>query len=196
LLGYVFIFLHIIIAPLTLPARAAFPAGPDRWSEQLQVQIPADEAVENQDVVIVNAPSAIHAAWSVVRALLSGHTIPRHTRVLAPAVPSVEVFRVNAQTITVRPQDGYFAWKFDRLFRNDRCPMNVGQRVELTGMTVEVTALTGDGRPAEAAFRFAVPLEHPSLRWLQWKDGVLAPFVPPAIGETVRLKPRPPSFSR
>jgi len=195
-LGSVFVFFHLIIAPLALPARAAFPAGPNEWSEQLHVQIPMDGAVANQDVVIVNAPSAIHAAWSVARTILSGHPIPRHTRILAPALPSVEVFRVNARTLTVRPQDGYFAWKFDRLFRNDRCPMHAGQRVELTGMTVEVTALTGDGRPAEAAFYFAVPLEHPSLRWLQWKDGVLATFVPPAIGKAVQLKPRPPSFSR
>lgn len=195
-LGSVFVFFHFIIAPLALPARAAFPAGPNVWAKQLHVQVPTDDAVENQDVVIVNAPSAIHAAWSAARTMLSGHPIPRHTRVLAPALPSVEVIRLNAQTLTVRPQDGYLAWKFDRLFRNDRCPMHIGQRVELTGMTVEVTALTGDGRPAEAAFHFVVPLEHPSLRWLQWKDGVLEPFAPPAIGATVRLKPRPPSFSR
>ncbi len=195
-LGSVFVFFHFIIAPLALPARAAFPAGPKAWSEQLLVQLPTDKTVEDQDVVIVNAPSAIHMAWSAARAMLSGHPVPRHMRGLAPGLPSVEVFRVDAQTLTVRPRDGYLAWKFDRLARNDRCPMHVGQRVELTGMTVEVTALTDDGRPAEAAFRFAVPLEHPSLRWLQWKDGVLATFVPPAIGETVQLTPSPPSFSR
>jgi hypothetical protein len=44
----------------------------------------------------------------------------------------------------------------------------------------------------KAAFHFAVPLEHPSLRWLQWKDGVLAPFIPPANGQNVELKPREP----
>lgn len=195
-LGALFVFIHLIVAPLVLPARAAFPAGPNGWSEQLHVQVPTDESVENQDVVIVNAPSAIHAAWSVARAMLSGHPVPRHTRVLAPALPSVDVTRVDAQTLTVHPQDGYFAWKFDRLFRNDRCPMRLGHQVELTGMTVEVTALTDDGRPAEATFRFQVPLEHPSLRWLQWKDGALAEFVPPPIGEPARLEPRPPSFSR
>jgi hypothetical protein len=108
----------------------------------------------------------------------------------------VEISRVDAKTLMIRPEDGYFAWKFDRLFRSDDCPMHLGQRVELAGMTVEVKALTDDGRPAEATFTFAVPLEHPSLRWLKWKDGVLATFVPPAIGETVRLEPRPPSFSR
>ncbi len=193
-LGSVFVFFHFIIAPIALPARAAFPAGPNRWSEQLHIQVPTDDTVESQDVVIVNAPSAIHAAWSALRTMLSGQPVPRSTRVLAPALPSVKVFRVDAQTLVIRPEDGYLAWKFDRLFRNEHCPMHVGQRVELTGMTVEVTALTGDGRPAEAAFHFAVPLEHPSLRWLQWKDGVLAPFIPPANGESVELKPREPAF--
>ena len=191
-LGSLFVLIHLIVAPLALSARAAFPAGPNRWSEQLHVRVPTDDAVESQDVVIVNAPSAIHAAWSVARRMLSGDPIPRHTRVLAPALPAVQVFRVDAQTLMIRPKNGYLAWKFDRLFRNQHCPMHVGQRVELTGMTVEVTALTDDGRPAEAAFHFAVPLEHPSLRWLQWKGGVLAPFLPPANGESVELKPRAP----
>ncbi len=194
-LGSVFVLVHVIIAPLVLPARSAYPAGPQQWSEQLHLRIPSDPAVAHQDVVIVNAPSAIHATWSMARAMLSGDPIPRHTRVLAPALPSVQVFRLDAQTLMIHPKDGYLAWKFDRLFRNRHYPMHVGQRVELTGMTVEVTALTDDGRPAEAVFHFAVPLEHPSLRWLQWKDGVLAPFIPPANGESVELKPREPSLS-
>ena len=66
--------------------------------------------------------------------------------------------------------------------------MSLGQRVELTGMTVTVTALTEDGRPAEAAFRFSVPLEDTSLRWLNWKDDMFQPFAPPAVGETVVLR--------
>lgn len=195
-IGSVFVLIHLVIAPLLLPARAAFPAGPGAWYRQLNLDLPTGPTVEHQDVVIVNAPSAIHAAWSSACALLSGDATPRHTRVLAPALPSVEVFRADARTLVIRPRNGYLAWKFDRLFRNEHCPMIVGQRVELTGLTVEVTALTVDGRPAEAAFRFAVPLEHPSLRWLQWRDGALAPFTPPARGHRMELRPSAPSFRR
>ena len=54
-------------------------------------------------------------------------------------------------------------------------------------MIVEVTELTNDGRPAEASFEFAVPLEDSSLRWLKWKDGRFEPFVLPEIGETIEV---------
>jgi hypothetical protein len=63
-------------------------------------------------------------------------------------------------------------------------------------MTATVTALTPDGRPAEAAFRFNVPLEDRALRWLVWRDGEFQPFALPAIGETIELpRVRPGLFS-
>jgi hypothetical protein len=52
-----------------------------------------------------------------------------------------------------------------------------------------VTALTADGRPAEARFRFDRPLDDPSLRWLRWEDGVYVRFEPPPVGEKVTLPP-------
>jgi hypothetical protein len=55
-------------------------------------------------------------------------------------------------------------------------------------MTVEVTALTDDNRPAEAAFRFSVPLEDASLHWLCYRGKAFEPFTPPAVGETVEIR--------
>ena len=72
--------------------------------------------------------------------------------------------------------------------------MPLGQRVKLTGVTVEVTALTPDNRPAEATFSFDVPLEDPSLRWLFWEDGSFVPFTLPAVGKTVELPPALPTL--
>jgi hypothetical protein len=100
----------------------------------------------------------------------------------------VKIYRPDARTLVVQPEYGYYAWILDALFRNSQHPFSVGDRVELTGMTVEIKELTGDGRPAKAAFTFAVPLEDPSLRWLQYKDGDFIPFTPPAIGQSVVLQ--------
>ena len=65
--------------------------------------------------------------------------------------------------------------------------MALGHRVSLTGMTAEVTELTPDGRPAEVAFHFAVPLEDDSLIWLCDRGGTFEPFQPPAIGQAERI---------
>jgi hypothetical protein len=106
----------------------------------------------------------------------------------------VAIRRTDSRTLVVRPKDGYLAWFFDRLFRGERHPMTLGERVELTGMSVEVTALTEDGRPAEATISFAVPLEDRSLRWLQWREGEFVPFSLPPVGAAVEVYAHIPSF--
>ena len=64
-----------------------------------------------------------------------------------------------------------------------------GQTIKLTGVTVQVGALSLDGRPLEARVTFDVPLEDPSLKWLRWStENMYVPFTPPAIGETVVIR--------
>lgn len=58
-------------------------------------------------------------------------------------------------------------------------------------MSAKIISLTRDGRPLVVAFRFAVPLESASLRWLQWKDSRFVPFQPPRVGESVVLHAPP-----
>ncbi len=65
--------------------------------------------------------------------------------------------------------------------------MRLHETIDLTAVTIEITELTDDGRPAEATFRFRVPLEDPSLRWLFVKDFRYVPFIVPCIGETVEV---------
>jgi hypothetical protein len=121
------------------------------------------------------------------------------------------VTRRDTRTVLVRPEHGfllppgagvadernalppvefiYMYQHLEKFFRGEAFPMTLGQRVELTGVSLEVTALTDDGRPSQARIRFTVPLEDPSLAWLQWnwEKGVYVPFILPAVGETVRI---------
>lgn len=63
--------------------------------------------------------------------------------------------------------------------------MDLGDQVKVTGMTVTITALTADGRPAEATFAFDVPLESPSMEWLSFRGSAFEPFAPPVVGREV-----------
>jgi hypothetical protein len=187
-LGIGLVGAHMLLAPSCLAVRSAMPIGPASFLEKLQVNMPMDATVEQQSVVIVTAPLPILAGFLPGRRALDGLPIPAYTRVLAPSDPdSVAVSRPDAQTLVVRPAHGYLALSADRLARSSDHPMSVGDKVELTGMTAEVTALTDDGRPAEATFRFSVPLEDPSLRWLAWGNPSYVLFTPPPIGETITL---------
>jgi hypothetical protein len=108
-------------------------------------------------------------------------------RVLAPAIPWVSVRRLDERTLAVAPAGGYLRFPLDQVFRSERRPFAIGDRVELTGMIAMITTLTPDGRPAEATFRFDVPLESPSLIWLRFRGTGFEPFRPPAVGRQTRM---------
>jgi len=95
--------------------------------------------------------------------------------------------RLDESSLRIRYEDGPFIGPLGTLWRGPDRPMHAGQVVELEGMTAEVVEITEVGEPREVLFRFGVPLEDTSLRWVQWEGGVYVPFEPPAVGETVRL---------
>jgi hypothetical protein len=179
--------IHLVIAPLALPVRSGLPSGPTKVVQALQVRTPLDESVTNQSLIIVNAPSAMHAHYVPIIQHIQGKPVPKHTHVLAPAVPAVSVRRLDANSLLVQPEEGFYTFLLDRLFRTPEHPFREGDRVELADMTVEIAALTPDNRAAAAIFRFKTPLEDASLRWLKYEHGDFVPFTPPAPGETTVL---------
>ena len=187
LLAVLLLFIHLVISPPMLILRAARPMGPKGFIGSLQY-VPFDESIENQDLVVVNPPSAFLAMTCLPAWASEGKPLPRHMRILASSqFGPVKIHRIDERTITVRPRGGYLVTILDKLFRSDQNRFSVGDRIELTGMTVEVTELTDKGLPAEAAFTFIVDLEDKSLRWLQYQKGRYVPFIPPAVGESVEL---------
>ncbi|MHC4659547.1 MAG: hypothetical protein ACYS83_10315 [Planctomycetota bacterium] len=187
-LAIVFTLIHLIVAPLALPLRAAYPLGPKKLLDQFHVHIPMDTSIKGQDLIVVNPPITLLAMFSPFIWDATGQPLPRHTRILAPGWSPVSVHRPDAQTLIIRPKAGYLPSVMDKSLRSRHHPMNLGESVKLTGMTVQVTELADDGQPAEAAFTFTVPLEDSSLRWLQWKQGAFVPFAPPPIGQTIELQ--------
>lgn len=178
---------HLVIAPLALPVRVANPMGPKEFTNRLVVE-KLDESVRDKDLILVNPPISFLAGMESFAWAANEFPMPRRIRILTSSLfEPVDISRPDANTLVVRPAYGYCAHSMDRLFRDKKAKSSVGDRVELAGMTVEITEITMDGRPAEAAFRFSVPLEDTSLRWLQYVDRGYEPFVPPGIGESAIL---------
>jgi hypothetical protein len=81
----------------------------------------------------------------------------------------------------------YLTRLLDHILRDPDRPLRLGQQIRLTTADIEITALSSEGLPAEATFRFAVPLDDPSLRWVTTRGFSYVPFEPPAVGQTVRV---------
>ena len=162
----------------------------------------------DQVVVIVNTPSVFISVYGPPIQALQGRRIPHRTLNLGSGIYPMTVTRSEPDTLTVRPEGGYlappgspqpgreasqpafdlryFQQSVEYLYR-DATPMQVGDQIAYGGTTVEVLDITDDGRPLEVSFRFDVSLEHPTLVWLQWNDGVYKPFQVPQVGESTVL---------
>ncbi|MBU0718720.1 MAG: hypothetical protein KJ749_10765 [Planctomycetes bacterium] len=187
-LGVFFVVVHGVVAPIGLAARSAMPIGPKSWIEGFLPRPITDPSLAQQSLVAVTAPLAFAVGYFPVRQALDGLPVPAHSRALAPYSPPVKVTRPDERTLVIRPAKGYLKLAMDQLGRDPAHPMALGEKVELSGLTVTVTELTDDGRPAEALFQFSVPLEDPTLRWLYWNGRGYESFIPPSVGETVSIQ--------
>jgi len=182
LVACVLVVLHLVVSPIRLAQSATAPT--EAWLQRASDSIPTDPIVRRQLVVIVNVTNALIVPYSFFIKTYKGQPIPAHTRVLSSGYGPVSVYREDARTVRVRwqgRQDHMF-------FRAKEQPMIPRERIRLTGTDIEVTALTEDGWPTEATFRFDQNLDEPELRWLRWESGSFVSFRPPAVGGTVVIR--------
>jgi hypothetical protein len=184
------VVVHVVAAPLLLPLRiVAFTTASNVLTEAVD-NGPASESVAGKTMVVVNAPNIGLTAYFYVIRALKGGALPAAMRNLAPntGLPTpVHVRRSAPRTLEVSTNNG-FQWI---LMRNDAHPFEVGDKVQLSGMTVEVLSLAPEGWPKSVAYHFDVPLDDTSLLWYQIRDWRYEPYVPPAIGEVQVLSNSP-----
>jgi hypothetical protein len=178
---------HLVVAPIQLARSCASVGRFGTVVEQSSESLAADPGVSQQRVVVANAPSAFFVVYAPFIRAAKGLPIPLQTLLLTATAAPVQLSRVDARTLGVRPLGPQ-----DFLFRPREYPMALGEQVRLVLTTIWVTALTRDARPAEFRVSFDVDLEDPSLKWLQWRgedgQGRYVTFTPPAIGQTVDVR--------
>jgi hypothetical protein len=178
--------LHAFVSPLLLPLAACALTLTDSIAEH---DIPSAVAnmsdVAHQDLIMVTAPE--YYVGTYVRAVLrdAGKPEPARVRLLSVGSVGIQARRLDAHTLELT-YDGLLAPAPMRLFRSSRHPMTAGDEVKLDGLSIEVTRVTSDGRPAAARFTFAEPLDSPRLHWVTWqKDHFVKFSLPPADGAVV-----------
>lgn len=180
--------IHLVLAPATTQRWLTFQERASAKMIAAVASVTADPALAEQDLILVNPPDYVYVVTAIpLMKRVAGEPSPRRLRALAAVPSAMEVTRADARTLHVRLEPGLFAGPFTRYHRAEELRFTVGHRIELTGFSVEILGLNAAGDPNELAYRFAVPLEDASLRWLAWQDGLYVPWRPPAPGETVRL---------
>ena len=178
------VFLHLLLAPLLLPARVLTVGLLVQMGERLEASIPKDEGVRGKTLVILSSAAELTTFPPWMERQVLRVPRPHRMRVLATCFAKLYVSRPDARTLRVRPENGFLDNELLRMVRGLSRPFHPGDEVVLSDMRARVRDVTADGRPAEVDFTFAVPLEDPSLLWMRLQaGGALAPWSPPAVGE-------------
>jgi hypothetical protein len=181
------VVIHVLTPLVLLPVRAGQPFGPTEQVNRLYFTPPDGADLTDKTVVLVNSPSVLHATISWSRAVTEKYSAYQRLRVLFSGQSRVTVFRPDDYTLIVRPEEGFFVGLFDFLYRSASHPMQVGETIELQGVTVEIQEVDPQGRPLVVGFEFSVPLEDPSLYWRQFRQNEYRPFTPPAVGDSLTI---------
>jgi len=179
---------HLVLAPpfglVVLDYRDSVAARMDRAI----ASVPHDAAIAEQDLILVNPPEFTYLVGVIPPTQrVAGLPTPRRLRALSAGSSPMTVQRLDANALSIRLRDGLFPDPFTRYFRSSKHGFFEGQRFAVAGMSIDVQALNPRGAPERIVYRFEVPLEDPSLRWLRWNEGVYEPWSPPAIGESAEL---------
>jgi hypothetical protein len=189
--------LHLVLAPILLPLRVLTVKLVGGMGERLEASIPTDDGVRGKTLVILSSSAELTTFPPWMQRQVSGSPRPRRMRLLATCFANLRVSRLDATTLRLRPEKGFVDNELLRMARGLSRPFHPGDEVVLSNMRVRVNEVTPDGRPAEADFTFAVPLDDASLLWMRLRaGGALVPWSPPAMGESQVLpsvEPRRPA---
>jgi hypothetical protein len=182
--AYGFVFLHLIISPLSLPGQCWNVAHVQAMFEKVDRAVARTPEIRDRTVIYLNPPQDTFAIYNPAMRAAHGEPRPRTQRWLATGLTSINVERVDSYSLELVPKAGFFHERTERVVRSSRYPFARGQRVRLSGLVAEIRQLTADGRPGRVRFIFDRPLEHAQFLWLVWRGDQYVPYTPPSVGQT------------
>jgi hypothetical protein len=145
--------------------------------------IPSDPTVTGRTVILVSTPSDAFGGYITLTRASRRQPRPAHLYWLATAIKAVTIERVDDRTLRVAPEGGFLRYQVDQMLRTRARPFTRGERIALTGVTIEIETLAG-GRPLTVLAHFDRPLGDPSLVWRRWEGRTYVEYTPPPIGAT------------
>jgi hypothetical protein len=177
----------LLIGPLLFPIRDRVMAWLGEINDRAADAVPDVSDLAGRSLIVANPPSVDLATFIPLIRATRGLAVPRTVRLFATASSALTLTRTTERELLVRPSIGFLADGPDLVFRSHRYPMRLGEKVELSDMSITITELRPDGKPAAALFAFREPLESPKHLWLAWDQHGCHSFSPPRVGETVTL---------
>jgi hypothetical protein len=177
--------IHLALAPLFFPVRAAHVADLSRALNAAEQSIPSSPDIARKSVILVNPPLDPFGAYVPVYREAARRTQPKHLLWLATGVSELTITGVDSSTVRVRARAGFLSSTSQLMLRDPRRPPRLGETIELGPGNIRVVSSMPDGRPREIEVQFRTPLASQELLWMQWQGPGYVPFRLPASGKSV-----------
>jgi hypothetical protein len=185
--GWILVVLHVVVAaPMQLFGNASL-ALTEPFIARAPRSLPGDDDLATQQLVILNHPAAFFGTNTLHVRAFDSRTVPQSMLMLAPGTSSLIIERRSARMLAIEAEGEWLGSPFDVVYRDRSRPFPADYRVDLSGVRIQVEALTDDGQPRKVLFTFERELEDDSLRWVRYVDGDYVPFDVPAVGETTMV---------
>ncbi len=142
------------------------------------------EDIAERRLFVINAPNYFFTTYANVYRALEDLPVPQGTHRLSPNAPipaKMTVTRVDEDTLRSVGEHGFQYM----LFRDIDKPFQVGDRIELLHLTVEIIEIDEVGRAMAVDYHFPEPLESRKYCWMQMDLSMrFEPYTPMGIGET------------
>ena len=181
-----FMGFHLLVSPALLGLMSCSVAMTGTIQRSVES---VRHSAQGGDLVVLNAPEFFYVKLIPMLNGLAGEQGPERLRALSFGAVPVTVHRLDDRTLGLRFEGGLMREPLLQLYRDPTRPLPVGTRIELRGLSIEVTENMADGHLLAAHFRFDRPLEDPVLQFVHWDGEGFAPYQPPRLGQRDRLAP-------
>lgn len=180
--------IHLTFAPIGFFVSHWIFRKPLAIREEVLTHATMMPQLAGKTVVLLNPPHASYTSYLHIRRALAGQPLPAHVWALAPGrfthtQQTIHLKRLDLYRLQVEVQNGIPI----QLERGHKKPLCIGDRIDLDGMIVTVADIDSAGLPRNMVFEFSVPLESPSIMWIEILGNELSPWSPPTFGETISL---------
>jgi hypothetical protein len=188
-IGVIFVIFHLVISPLSMPPFAySIKWVGDFFTAPVKF-VPNDPQIVYQDLILVNPPNYLFSV-NLIKPLklMEGKPVPRYIRALAVGPVQTTIQRIDRESLKVSIPEGLFNGLTGHLFRSSASPLIAGQEFYISGLSIKIIRSDKGRGPEEMIYRFDLPLEDPSLRWLRWEKGTYVTFSPPPLGQSITVQ--------
>ena len=182
------LYLHVFLPAQRAPERIAFHAYLFDSVEQWVLRAEMDEkTISRQDVFLVNSIEHTSAIFGPFVLGFYGRPVPRSWRILSAAPRAHDIVRLADNQLEMQVLgDTIMGFDLETFYRAERLGFAPGDTVQTGGLRVEITRLIA-GKPSVVRFTFDHELEYPGYLFLHSSGEGLRRFVPPPVGDKIRL---------